>query len=113
MTSGLLEVWVQPRAGRDELEGWQGQVLRVRVRAAPTGGEANRAVAALLAAAAGLPASAVELVRGTRSRRKLFRVGRLSVADLRGRLGGDGDAGRAAAPPADRAAQRGRAGRRP
>jgi uncharacterized protein len=82
----LLRVRVQPRASRDEIAGWQGEVLRIRVTAAPADGLANRAVAALLAAAVGVPPSSILLVSGARSRDKLFRVGHLSLADLRGRL---------------------------
>jgi uncharacterized protein (TIGR00251 family) len=82
----LLPVRVQPRASRDEIAGWQGEVLRVRVTAAPADGRANRAVAGLLAAAAGVPRSGIVLVRGARSRDKLFRVENLSLVDLRGRI---------------------------
>ena len=53
-----------------------GGVLRVRVTAAPEGGEANRAVIALLAEVFGVAPSRVELVRGATSRDKLFRVRR-------------------------------------
>lgn len=86
--SDLLHVRVQPRARRNEVLGWQGPALRVRVTAAPEAGKANRAVAELLAAALGVPPSAVELVRGRASRDKLFRVRRLPLGDLRARLGG-------------------------
>ena len=51
-----------------------GGVLRVRVTAAPEGGEANRAVIGLLAEAFGVAPSRVELVRGAASRDKLFRI---------------------------------------
>ncbi len=82
----LLPVRVQPRARRSLVQGWQGPALRVRVTAAPADGEANRAVAALLADAFGVAPSSVELVGGARSRDKLFRVGRLSLDQLRARL---------------------------
>ncbi|HVQ75214.1 MAG TPA: DUF167 domain-containing protein [Candidatus Binatia bacterium] len=100
MRPALLAVRVVPRASRDEIAGWQGDVLRVRVTAAPADGRANAAVVALLAAAAGVSPSAVELVRGATSRDKLFRVGQRRLADLRSRLarpgGPEGDAGRSA-----------------
>ncbi len=66
---------VQARARRNEIQpaggGW-----RVRVTAAPEGGEANRAVIVLLAEAFGVAPSRVKLVRGATSRDKLFRIGR-------------------------------------
>ena len=74
-TSGeLVEVRVQPRARRNEVVGQVGGVLRVRVTAAPEGGEANRAVIGLLADALGVAPSRIELVRGATSRDKLFRI---------------------------------------
>jgi len=83
---GLLRVRVQPRARRSGVRGWRDAALHVQVTAAPADGEANRAVAGLLAATFGVPASSIALVSGARSRDKLFRVGRLSVAELRARL---------------------------
>lgn len=72
-TGKLVAVRVQARARRNEIqrtgEGW-----RVRVTAAPEGGEANRAVIALLAGALGVAPSRVELARGAASRDKLFRI---------------------------------------
>jgi uncharacterized protein len=79
-------VRVQPRASRDEVVGWQGAVLSVRVSAAPTDGRANRAVTELLARVLDVSPSSVELVRGHASREKLFRVAGLPLADLRARL---------------------------
>jgi uncharacterized protein len=84
----LLPVRVQPRARRNEVLGWQGPALRVRVMAPPTDGRANQAVVELLAEALGLPRSSIGLVSGAASRDKLFRVGGHSLDDLRARLGG-------------------------
>lgn len=85
-SDGLLRVRVQPRASRNEVVGWQDDALRVRVTAPPADGLANRAVTDLLARALRLPASQIALVRGAASRDKLFRVARLSAADVRLRL---------------------------
>ena len=82
----LLHVRVQPRARRNEVVGWQGDALRVRVTAPPADGLANRAVTNLLAGALGVAASRIALVRGAASRDKLFRVERLSLGDVRARL---------------------------
>jgi uncharacterized protein len=83
----LLPVRVQPRAGRNQVVGWQGDALRVRVTAAPTAGQANHAVIGLLAEAFAVPRSSVELVRGAAGRDKLFRVAGYSLDELRVRLG--------------------------
>jgi uncharacterized protein len=82
----LLSVRVQPRSGRNQVVGWQGDALRVRVTAAPQAGEANHAVITLLAEAFAVPRSAIELVRGVAARDKLFRVGKYSLDELRSRL---------------------------
>ena len=70
----LVSVRVQPRARRDEVSKQPDGSFRVRVTAAPEGGEANRAVIGLLAEAFGVAPSRVELVRGAASREKLFRI---------------------------------------
>jgi len=75
----LLEVRVQPRARRNEVVAQADGVFRVRVTAAPEGGEANRAVIALLADALGVAPSRIALVRGAASRDKLFRIERGSL----------------------------------
>ena len=72
----MVVVRVQPRARRNEVVPQPDGSLRVRVTAVPEGGEANRAVVALLAEALGVAPSRIELVRGAASRDKLFRVRR-------------------------------------
>ena len=81
-----VRVRVQPRARRNEIVAWQDDALRVRVSAPPVDGAANAAVEALLAQALRVAPSAVEVVRGERSRDKVVRVAGLSLADVRARL---------------------------
>ncbi|MBI4571550.1 MAG: DUF167 domain-containing protein [Chloroflexi bacterium] len=85
-----IRVRLTPRAGRDEIAGWQGEVLRVRVAAPPVGGEANAALERLLARALGVPKRAVRVVAGARGREKTVAVDGLSEAQARARLGGGG-----------------------
>ena len=66
-----------PRAARDEIVGWQGEVLRVRVTAPPVGGAANTALVRLLAEALDVPKGALRIVRGATGREKV-----VAVADL-------------------------------
>jgi uncharacterized protein len=87
--SGLLHVRVQPRATRAGIAGWRPDgALGVRVTAAPVDGRANAAVGTLLAAALGVRASAVEIVRGATGRDKYVRVAGLTIEDVVRRLGG-------------------------
>lgn len=80
-----------PRGGRDAVDGWDTDAagrehLKVRVRAAPVGGEANAALEALLAAALGLPKSAVAVAKGTTARLKQVAIEGLDAAEVRARL---------------------------
>ncbi|HYM27624.1 MAG TPA: DUF167 domain-containing protein [Steroidobacteraceae bacterium] len=83
-----VSVRLTPRGGRDAVEGWDGEVLRVRVSAAPVNGGANEALVRLLAKSLGLPASRVTLVAGARSRLKLVDVAGTSGDEVRAALGG-------------------------
>jgi uncharacterized protein len=87
----LLRVRVQPRAPRSEIVGWRADgALSVRVAAPPVEGQANAALAALLAGALALRPSAVTVERGARGRDKLVRVEGVTAAEVRRRLRGDG-----------------------
>ena len=74
----LVRVKVQPKSRRPGLEGLSpgidGPRLRVAVTAAPEDGRANRAVCSALAAAMGIPASAVEVTQGAAAREKTLRI---------------------------------------
>jgi uncharacterized protein YggU (UPF0235/DUF167 family) len=81
VVAGGLSVVVRltPRGGRDAIEGVErradGQwVLKARVRAAATEGEANDALIALLAHAAGVPPRDVAVVSGASARIKRLTI---------------------------------------
>jgi uncharacterized protein (TIGR00251 family) len=76
----LLAVRLTPKGGRDAIEGIADLadgtcVLKVRVRSAASEGEANAALARLLAAALGVAARDVALVAGGRARVKRLKIG--------------------------------------
>jgi uncharacterized protein (TIGR00251 family) len=81
-----VRVRVSPRASRDGLGGFRAGALVVRVTAPPIDGQANAAVARLVARVLGVPAGAVELLRGAKGRDKLLRVTGLSADAVRARL---------------------------
>ena len=69
-----MSVHVQPRAGTTAITGTHGDALKMRVAAPPVEGRATEAARRALADALGVPASAVALASGERSRVKRFRV---------------------------------------
>lgn len=86
----LLRVWAQPRARQDGIVGLQDNCLKIKVTAAPADGQANTRIAALLAAALGVPGAMVSLQAGARCRRKTFVIkglaGKLAAGTMPERL---------------------------
>lgn len=85
-----LTVRLTPRGGRDAIDGIETlsdgrPVLKVRVRVAPSEGEANAALIALLARELDVPRSAVTLVAGATARLKTLSVSG-DTAELAARL---------------------------
>jgi uncharacterized protein len=67
-----LEIHVRPNASRTEVGGIHDGTLVVRVAQPPSEGQATAAALDAVARALGLPRSAVNLVRGATSRRKVL-----------------------------------------
>jgi uncharacterized protein YggU (UPF0235/DUF167 family) len=82
-----LAIKVVPGASRDEIAGWLGDTLKIRVVAPPERGRANAAVEALLAAALGLPPGCVRVVTGRSSARKAVVIEGLTATEVAQRLG--------------------------
>jgi uncharacterized protein (TIGR00251 family) len=82
----LLPVRVTPGAGRDDLLGWQGDLLRLSVTAPAERGKANEAALRLLATSLGLPPRQLRIVRGHTSRQKVIAIEGLDEAEVRARL---------------------------
>jgi uncharacterized protein len=85
--SALITVRVQPRAKRDEVVGERAGAIVIRLNAPPVDGKANAALIAFIAAAAKVPRSHVEIVRGATARDKVVRVSGVAEGDLRRALG--------------------------
>jgi uncharacterized protein len=76
----LLAVRLTPRGGRDSIDGWDvlsdgRSILKARVRAAPTEGEANAALVTLIAKALDIPARSVSITGGATARLKRVVIG--------------------------------------
>jgi uncharacterized protein YggU (UPF0235/DUF167 family) len=75
----MLAVRLTPRGGCDAIDGVEQlsdgrRVLKVRVRAAASEGEANAALTRLIARTLGVPSRAVSLVAGASARLKRVRI---------------------------------------
>jgi uncharacterized protein (TIGR00251 family) len=79
-------VRVTPRAGRSAIAGVRGDVLLVKLAAAPVDGAANDALVSVLAAAFDLPSRNVQIASGLRSRTKRVVIAGADAGDLDRRL---------------------------
>ena len=80
---GLVALRVQPRASADQVIGERDGAIAIRLKAPPVDGQANAALQRFLARRLGVPAGAVELVRGASGRQKWIRVAGLSAEAVR------------------------------
>lgn len=76
-----------PNAPRNEVVGWPGDALKVKVHAPALEGRANAELCEFLADMLRLPRRAVTVARGDKSRQKLVRIEGLSLAEAKVRLG--------------------------
>jgi uncharacterized protein len=69
------------------VSGWRGDVLLLKIAAAPVDNAANDAVVELLATSLRLPKRDVAIQSGHTSRTKRVRIAGLALAEIRTRLG--------------------------
>jgi len=86
METARLNVRLTPRSAKTEIRGFLGDVLQVRVTAAPVEGRANEALIRLLAERLGVPRRAIRVVAGHTSREKLLAIDGLNGDEVRRRL---------------------------
>ncbi len=86
MPACTLELKTIPNAPRDEIAGWLGDALKVKVHAPALEGRANDALLEFLADKLGVHRRDVTLVRGDKSRHKVIRIAGLSLAEVKTRL---------------------------
>jgi uncharacterized protein (TIGR00251 family) len=81
-----LPIKAIPNAPRNEIVGWLGDALKVKIHAPPVEGKANEALCEFLADAFGLPRRAVTVLRGDTSRQKLVQITGLTLGDVKARV---------------------------
>lgn len=85
--SCILPIKAVPNAPRNEVGGWVGDALKVKLRAPPVDGKANAELCRFLAETLGLPRGAVTVAIGDTSRHKRIAISGLQLDEVRARLG--------------------------
>ncbi len=77
---------VQPDASRNEVVGFTGGVLRVRIAAPPVRGKANKELIAFLSQMLGVSKGALTIIQGHTSKNKVIAIDGLSQEEIMERL---------------------------
>ncbi|MES1168675.1 MAG: DUF167 domain-containing protein [Oleiharenicola lentus] len=88
MTSCTLELKIIPNAPANEVVGWLGAALKVKVHAPALEGRANDELLDFLAEKLGVPRRSVSLLRGDKSRLKIVQIDGLDPTAVHQRLAG-------------------------
>lgn len=88
MKKTRLSVHVNPRSSRNQISGWQEDVLSIKLTAPPVDGAANKASVEFLADRLRIRKSQVSLVSGETSRDKVFEIAGLTKDEVIDRLQG-------------------------
>jgi len=84
--STTITVKAVPGASKDEIVGFLGDDLKVRVRQPPEGGRANRVIIALLAEMLEVSPKTISITAGEHGTRKTLAIAGLDAKELASRL---------------------------
>lgn len=79
---GLLRVYIQPRASRNQLCGLHGDAVKLAITAPPVDGKANKAIILFLAKLFKVGKTDITLAAGSRARTKTFMFASLTEQEL-------------------------------
>jgi uncharacterized protein (TIGR00251 family) len=66
----VFKIFVQPRSSKNQIEGLYGDALKIKLKAPPVGGAANKMCLQFLAKHMGVPKTSLEIVSGHSGRTK-------------------------------------------
>lgn len=87
MTTTQLLVKVTPKSSKSCIVGWEGDVLKVRLKALPEKGNANKELISFLSKTIKIPQKQISLVHGHKGRQKRLEITGISKEALRERIG--------------------------
>lgn len=87
MKGCFLWIKVTTKAARNEIAGYEGEVLKIRLKAIPEKGKANQELIGFLADRLSIRREQIQLVSGQSSRKKKLCVTGASLEELHKRLG--------------------------
>jgi uncharacterized protein len=70
----LLNVYIQPNAPRDDYAGIHNNCIKLKIKAAPVDGKANRELLRFLGKIFAVPQSSIRLARGEATRHKKIEI---------------------------------------
>lgn len=82
-----LSIKAIPNAPHNEVAGWLGDALKVKVHAPALEGRANEELCEFLADVLKISRRSVRVSQGEKSRQKLLQIDGLSLAEVKARLG--------------------------
>lgn len=81
-----IRIQVTPKARSNEIMGWEGNLLKIRLCAIPEKGKANEVLIEFLAETLGIRPSSIRLIRGQTSRTKDLIIEGIDETTLKERL---------------------------
>lgn len=69
-----IKIYVQPNASRSEIVGLHGDALKIKIKAPPVDGEANKEIIRFLAEFCDVPKKDIQLLHGETGRNKLIEI---------------------------------------
>lgn len=69
-----LDVYIQPKASRDQIQGWHGEELKIAITAPPVDGQANAHLIKFLSKQFKVAKSQIVIHKGELGRHKIVRI---------------------------------------
>lgn len=69
-----LKVFIQPNSKNNEVIGFHGEALKIKIKAPPVDGEANSALIRFLSQQIGIPQKNITLLNGQTGKNKLIEI---------------------------------------